>query len=348
MIINLFNSKSFVALAFITFNNFWDCTSQTAIDIAKKCIPSTVSLILEDKFKQPISLGSGFVIRDGIIVTNLHVIEGAKFGSAFLNGSPIKHKIEGYLAIDKQNDLAIISVPTITANPLKLTVANPEIGEKVYAIGNPKGLTGTISEGIVSGIRDLSSKSLIQITAPISPGSSGGPIINNSGQVIGVAVGTLTSGQNLNFAIPSSILESLISNAITLPTSLNIAKGVTEPKTDKSEVDIREGVIVRDMKYTLKDDGGYCLERLSILNKLPSTIRINNVIFILYDNTGIPVDYVKLDNGYLRIDEINPFLAKTVTFDGYSGMDCYRMRVLSKENGEYLVVRILDFEIIEE
>jgi hypothetical protein len=218
----------------------------------------------------------------------------------------------------------------------------------VYAIGNPKGLTGTISEGIVSGIRDLSSKSLIQITAPISPGSSGGPIINNSGQVIGVAVGTLTSGQNLNFAIPSSILESLISNAITLPTSLNIAKGVTEPKTDKSEVDIREGVIVRDMKYTLKDDGGYCLERLSILNKLPSTIRINNVIFILYDNTGIPVDYVKLDNGYLRIDEINPFLAKTVTFDGYSGMDCYRMRVLSKENGEYLVVRILDFEIIEE
>jgi len=343
-----FNMRFFFTLVLILACNVNYSQGQTAKEIAKNCIPSTVSLILEDNFKQPISLGSGFVIGNGQIITNLHVIEGAKFGNVFVNGSPIKHKIQGYLAIDKQNDLAIISVPTITQSPLTLISANPEIGEKIYAIGNPKGLSGTISEGIVSGIRNLNSKELIQITAPISPGSSGGPVVNNNGQVVGVAVGTLSSGQNLNFAIPSSIVKLLIARASVSVTNLNIVKGATEPKTDKSEVDIKEGVVIRDMKYTLKDEGGYCLERLSILNRLPSTIRINSVIFILYDKTGIPVDYSELDNGYLRIDEISPFLAKTVSFDGYSGMDCRGMRVLGKENGEYLVIRVLDFEIIEE
>lgn len=303
---------------------------------------------MEDNFKQPVSLGSGFIIENGKIVTNLHVIEEAKYGYVFVNGSSTKHKIQGYFSIDKQNDLAILSVPTISGKSLSLVSNNPEIGEKIYAIGNPKGLSGTISEGIVSGIRNLENKELIQITAPISPGSSGGPVINNAGQVIGVAVGTLTSGQNLNFAIPSSILKSLIAKKNNSITSLNIIKGATESKTEKNEIDIKEGVVVRDFNYRTKYKGGYCLESLSILNRLPHTIRINKAIFILYDKSGIPVDYAEFDAGYLRIKDIRPFLAKTVNFDGYSGMDCNRMRVLSKDNGEYLDVRILDFEIIEE
>lgn len=322
---------------------------QSAKEIAKNCLPSTVSLVMEDNFKQPLSLGSGFIIENGKIVTNLHVIEGAKYGYVLVNGSSTKHKIQGYHSIDKQNDLAILSVPTIFGKSLSLVSNNPEIGEKIYAIGNPKGLSGTISEGIVSGIRNLENKELIQITAPISPGSSGGPVINNAGQVIGVAVGTITSGQNLNFAIPSSILKSLIAKDSNSITSLNIIKGATEPKTEKTEIDIKEGVVVRDFNYRTKyNKSGYCLESLSILNRLPHTIRINNAIFILYDKSGIPIDYAEFDDGYLRIKEIRPFLAKTVNFDGYSGMDCRRMRVLSKGNGEYLDVRILDFEIIEE
>jgi S1-C subfamily serine protease len=211
---------------------------QSAKEIATICLPSTVSLVMEDNFKQPVSLGSGFIIENGKIVTNLHVIEGAKYGYVFVNGSTTKHKIQGYHSIDKQNDLAILSVPTISGKSLSLVSINPDIGEKIYAIGNPKGLSGTISEGIVSGIRNIENKELVQITAPISPGSSGGPVINNAGQVIGVAVGTLTSGQNLNFAIPSSILKSLIAKESNSITSLNIIKGAAEPKTEKTEVDI--------------------------------------------------------------------------------------------------------------
>src|SRR5690606_35815551 len=197
--------------------------SQSAKEIAKNCMSSTVSLVMEDNYKQPVALGSGFIVDNGKVVTNLHVIEGAKYGSVFINGSSTKHKIEGYYAIDKKNDLVILSVPSLTGTALPLgNSATPEVGEKIYAIGNPKGLSGTISEGIVSGIRTLDEQNLIQITAPISPGSSGDPVINNNGQVVGVAVGTLTSGQNLNFAIPTSSLIELLDNLNASVSPLNI------------------------------------------------------------------------------------------------------------------------------
>jgi S1-C subfamily serine protease len=112
---------------------------QNAKEIAKNCLSSTVSLVMEDNFKQPISLGSGFIIENGKIATNLHVIEGAKYGYVFVNGNSTKHKIQGYFSIDKQNDLAIISVPSITEKSLPLDTKTPDIGEKIYAIGNPKG-----------------------------------------------------------------------------------------------------------------------------------------------------------------------------------------------------------------
>ncbi|MFT7030219.1 MAG: S1-C subfamily serine protease [Marinoscillum sp.] len=325
---------------------------QSAKEIAKNCLPSTVSLVMEDGFKQPISLGSGFIIDNGKVVTNLHVIEGAKYGYVFINGSSTKHKIQGYAAIDKQNDLAILSVPTITEKSLPLVTITPEIGEKIYAIGNPKGLSGTISEGIISGIRNLENKELIQITAPISPGSSGGPVINNSGQVIGVAVGTLTSGQNLNFAIPSSLLKSLIAKGISSLTPLNISKGATAPKTAKNEIDVKEGLTIRDWKYETGitsmnvQPHHKLIKSISIRNQLPYTVKKIHVIFILFDKSGIPVDYFEETyfDGY-RDEGIKPFLAKTITFFISEWGD---HRALRKEYGENLEVRILDFEIVDE
>ncbi len=327
--------------------------SQSAKEIAKNCLPSTVSLVMQDKFKQPISLGSGFIVDKGKVVTNLHVIEAAKYGYIFINGSKEKHKIEGYFSIDKSNDLAVLSIPSLNGQPLSLETSESEIGEKIYAIGNPKGLSGTISEGIVSGIRSLENKKLIQITAPISPGSSGGPVINNSGKVIGVAVGTLTSGQNLNFAIPSFLLEKLLIKSNNGITSLNISKGVTAPKTSKNEINIKEGIVIRDWKYKTGISGGSNVESnqkliasISFRNKLPYTIRKIQVLYILFDRTGVPVDYFEKTyfNGY-RDEGIKAFLAKTITFDIFDWDD---HRALRKESGENLEVRILDFEIVEE
>ena len=275
--------------------------SQNAKDIVKNCLPSTVSLVMEDHFKQPISLGSGFVVESGKIVTNLHVIEGAKFGYVLENGSSKKHKVQGYFVVDKKNDLAILSIPTLTARSMSLSLLHkPEIGEKIYAIGNPKGLSGTISEGIVSGLRTLENKELIQITAPISPGSSGGPVINNSGQVIGVAVGTLTSGQNLNFAIPISYLKVLLNKESTSIIPLNVAKGTTAPKTAKNEIDIKEGIEVRDWKYQYPNPHGYSgdgsyhkttnIVSISFRNKLPYAVRNVHALFRASLKTGYSPD----------------------------------------------------------
>ena len=97
------------------------------------------------------------------------------------------------------------SIPSLAAwnEPLR-------IGERIYALGNPLGLEGTISEGIISNVRQYGSSRLIQITAPISPGSSGGPVINGRGKVVGVVRGTLSEGQNVNFAVASEHIRKLV------------------------------------------------------------------------------------------------------------------------------------------
>jgi S1-C subfamily serine protease len=334
----------FVILTIMPFLTF----SQSAKEIAKNCLPSTVSLVMEDKTKQPISLGSGFVLEKGKVVTNLHVIEGAKYGYVLENGSSKKHSIKGYFQIDKINDLAILSVPTLTAQPLAISnIEKPEIGEKIYAIGNPKGLSGTISEGIVSGIRSLENKSLIQITAPISPGSSGGPVINNKGEVIGVAVGTLTSGQNLNFAIPVNLLNDLINKGTKSIISLNISKGTTRPKTSKDEINVKDGVIVRKIEA---ENWRGARVSFSIKNNLPHTISNVKLLFLLYDNTGTIVDYIEeeyLDCGWCG--EIKPFLAKSFGYTrDMEGMGKITEFQTEFKTGYKIKVRVLDFKIRDE
>jgi hypothetical protein len=338
--------KTLLVLTILFFAN-WSLFGQTAVDIAKNWLPSTVSLVMEDNFKQPLSLGSGFILGNGKVVTNLHVIEGAKYGSVLISGSSTKHKIEGYFSIDKQNDLAILSVPTLSGKPIQLASIDPEVGEKIYAIGNPKGLSGTISEGIVSGIRDLENKKLIQITAPISPGSSGGPVLNNKGEVIGVAVGTLASGQNLNFAIPSSMVNSLIQkNQATIITALNVPKGSTAPKTEAKEIDIKSGVVVRDFKYEMTDyeTKSKRLTSISILNLLPYNVTNIKLLFLIFDKSGIPIHYEEKEYfPYHYRDElgINPFLAKKIEYE-YREFGRHIVYF-----GERVEIRVLDFRIGE-
>ena len=117
--------------------------------------------------------------------------------------SPIAESFDDPLGINEF--LERESIPSLTPwiEPLK-------IGERIYALGNPLGLEGSISEGIISNIRQYRGSRLIQITTPISPGSSGGPVINSRGQVVGVVTGTLSQGQNLNFAVASEHIRKLV------------------------------------------------------------------------------------------------------------------------------------------
>ncbi len=203
-------------LSFVHLLIFLSCVgtearTQTPQQIAKKAFRSTVLLVMEDAEGQPLSFGSGFFIGDGQIATNFHVVEGAASGHAKLVGKEAKFNIEGWTAIDAQRDLIILKVPTFGPEVISLGNSDlTEVGETVYAVGNPRGLEGTFSDGIISSIRLLESGKLIQITAPISSGSSGGPVLNQKGEAIGVSVLSVRDGQNLNFAIPSNYLKNLL------------------------------------------------------------------------------------------------------------------------------------------
>jgi S1-C subfamily serine protease len=143
-------------------------------------------------------------------------IRGAQSESAKLIGQDGVVALEGVIAFDEKHDLALVRAP-IPAPSLSINEKTAaEIGETVFAVGNPEGLEGTFSQGIVSGIRNTLEGKWIQITAPISPGSSGGPVLNSKGEVLGIAVATLRSGQNLNFAIPAGVLSDLFSKTFEI------------------------------------------------------------------------------------------------------------------------------------
>ena len=180
--------------------------------IAKAARQAIVTIVMADDDK-PISRGSGFLVRsDGAIVTNYHVIATGNLAVVKFADGTIS-PVDGVLATDKVHDLAIIKIHGKTFPTLALGDSDQiQVGEEVVAIGNPLGLELTVSNGILSGIRsdEKGEDKLLQITAPISRGSSGGPLFNMFGEVIGINAMFLEGGESLNFAIPVNDAKGLL------------------------------------------------------------------------------------------------------------------------------------------
>src|SRR5215813_6585497 len=180
-------------------------------DLVRRIKPSAVAIETFDGRGQKLSRGSGFFIDKDRVVTNRHVIDGAYRAEVHLssgNSFPVKT----VLAVDAEGDLALLKVdaPPNLVRPLSLDRTSPQEGESIVVIGNPFGLEGSVTNGIVSAVRDIPTFGrIIQITAPISPGSSGSPVVNMQGQVIGVATLQVAGGQSVNFAIPSERIAQL-------------------------------------------------------------------------------------------------------------------------------------------
>ena len=182
--------------------------------IASNSFPSSVGIYLFDENKNPLKSGSGFFVKAGVIATNYHVIDGASFGFAKIVGKDTEHELLNVVALNQRMDLALVRVSDTNVPFLSLgSNRKLTVGQKLYAIGNPQGLEGTFSEGIVSSIREVGNDYFIQMTTPISPGSSGGPVLDERGLVVGVSVATFQNGQNLNFAIPVTYLNQLIESS---------------------------------------------------------------------------------------------------------------------------------------
>ncbi len=183
-------------------------------ELYAKVSKSVLLLKVVSSSGEEIALGSGFLVNKGQIVTNAHVASGGKI---LVEIGPVRIPAR-VTKSDSQIDLALLAIETeLSLTPLKLAAEDAKPGDTIYAIGNPEGLERSISQGLVAAERSVEGRKLLQITSAISHGSSGGPILNTHGEVIGVAVGILQSGQNLNFAVPVSNLNNFLRSESSSP-----------------------------------------------------------------------------------------------------------------------------------
>ena len=175
----------------------------------KASVVTVVNYDLDDTVS---SIGSGFFIsEEGILLTNYHVLEGA-YRAAIRMPDGSQHPVEAVVAKSPLVDLikVRVAVPDSRIRPIALATEPPAVADRVFVVGSPMGLEQTVSEGIISAIRELpAGGNVLQVTAPISQGSSGGPVLNHSGEAVGVVTFQASRGQNLNFAISADALDGL-------------------------------------------------------------------------------------------------------------------------------------------
>ncbi len=186
---------------------------QNLPELVRRVKPAVVAIATYDGQGEALMTGSGFFLRPGQVVTNLHVIRGAQRTEIkTLDGKGRVFPVAGVLAVDEEGDLALLSVemPPDKSRSSELSLVLPDEGEQIVVIGNPLKLEGSVTDGIVSAVREVPNVGkIIQITAPISHGNSGSPVFNMNGQVIGVVTVKVTNGQNINLAIASARVEQL-------------------------------------------------------------------------------------------------------------------------------------------
>lgn len=326
-------------------------------DLVRRIKPSAVAIETFDARGEKLSRGSGFFIDKDRVVTNRHVIEGAFRAEVHLN-SGNSFPVRSVLGVDAEADVVLLKVdaPLNQVRPLSLDRTSPQEGESVVVIGNPFGLEGSVTNGIVSAVRDIPGFGrIIQITAPISPGSSGSPVVNMQGQVIGVATLQITGGQSVNFAIPSERIAQLDRTSQTDQQTVSLGELVTATSRNKRARAVeyfRDGLsfLSKDdcqnaltyfQKATESDNGyaeawaqaGFCNEKLGRhaeavdASKKAVTIRPSSES---YFNIGLANYYLK------QYRESEQAYRQAIKIDPYNAADAYYALGLTyRESGQF-------------
>ncbi len=195
-----------------------------------------VHVAVSDARGGEVATGSGFVVsKEGLVVTNHHVVEDAERVVVVFQGGK-KVPALGIVAFDEEADLAVLELEKGSYPTLALAGSPVKQGDPIVVIGSPMGFSGTVSTGIVSAVRaegahlgdDHRKNWTLQLTAAVSPGSSGSPVMNDSGEVVAVTVGQVR-GQNLNFGIPIALLRQLLPTAAKEPKPFRVLRGGRTP-----------------------------------------------------------------------------------------------------------------------
>jgi len=185
--------------------------------IYKRTLPSVMTLIVDLPEGQ--GYGTAFLaIKDGIAVTSWHVVRKARRVFAkFSSGE--EFVVSGLIDKDELRDVALVRIKVADRPLLTFSNQDPNIGSHAYVVGNPKGLSLSISDGIISQIQTLAGVKQYQFSCPSSPGNNGGPLLDPYGRVLGVVAWQAAEGQNLNFAAPANYVRGLDASLPTTPWS---------------------------------------------------------------------------------------------------------------------------------
>ncbi len=193
--------------------------------LVRQIQPAVITVMAYNALDEQVFQGSGFFITPrGRFLTNYHVLSQAARAEV-KTAAGRRYPVTGVVAADQGWDLVVaeIGCPHDAAFCLKISGAVPEVGERVAVVGCPLGLELTLSVGVVAALRRVAGGAYLQISAPVSPGSSGSPVINMAGEVVGVASLQVVQGQNLNFAVPGSRALALQRRAAARPAPLSLA-----------------------------------------------------------------------------------------------------------------------------
>jgi hypothetical protein len=242
-------------------------TQATLEELAAYATPAVV--LLDVRTPTGSRQGSGFIVdASGRILTNYHVVRDARSVRVKLSSGDIYDEVE-ILAEDERRDIAVLRVPGFDLPALPLGNSDSvRIGTAVVLIGSPLGLENTVSTGIISGRRqEEEGYKLLQVSAPASPGSSGGAVLTANGDVVGIAVSQLEAGQNLNFAVPINYARGLLDHLPATPvrvlqTATRDAGGSVSEKTATRTASVNQG-----LSYKLEGFQGYRIETRTTLDQ---------------------------------------------------------------------------------
>jgi hypothetical protein len=190
-----------------------DGQGSTVRDVARRALPAVVTLETFDEAGRRTGLGSGFIVRaTGLIVTNFHVIDGAS-DAVVVTQSGDQLRVDGVLELDAEKDFAIVRVKAVDLPTIRLGNSERlEPGESVVALGAPRGLSGSVTAGTFSQFRQEEGYRMLQHSAAISPGSSGGPLMLETGEVIGVNTSLRRDANSVFFALPINYVRAALEN----------------------------------------------------------------------------------------------------------------------------------------